>query len=129
MDIRTDFEPHDCFYRHVPADGVDASGKPKKSTCQIKQLKEGMSCDWSKIRGPDETIYGTGHRQVLCINVQDCLSLGLTIRHCPSDDVHRPGQINEAHCEIDLPKGLTDENTIRRIRDELLKKASIITVG
>lgn len=60
--------------------------------------------------------------------MQACIELGLGVRHCPAEDKFRPGEINEAHCEIVPPAGLS-QNQVRSKRDDLLKKSTVIRVG
>jgi hypothetical protein len=117
----------ELLYRHLDDDWVDSSGNANELACTTRQWKQGVCCDRSSLRTPADTVFGTGRRHVLAISVDDCRSLGITVTPGAEDDPHRPGQMNDAHCTLSIPSGLTKPQ-IRKLRDEFLRRAKVITV-
>jgi hypothetical protein len=113
------FRDDDRLYRYV-LDCHIHEGRVTDAHCQTKHWLEGLSCDWSRIREPRDTVK-TLPGYVLSITVGQCMALGLTV-------VHRPIEGNPAHCELLLPPGATTKTEVARIRAKFLTEAVLLLV-
>lgn len=117
----------ELLYRHIADDWLDANGNAGELSCTTKQWKDGICCDRSSLRTPQDTVFGTNRTKVAVISVGDCRSLGLTVDPDPEPDPYRSGRMNKAHCTIRLPPGLSKPG-IRELRTRFLQCATTITV-
>ena len=118
------FRPNDRLYRWVHPEHVRA-GVVLPAHCPTVQWREGLSCDWSVLATAEERAQrkaGSFPAHVLSVTVQECLDLGLVLRHCPVIDRQSP-DFNLAHCLL-LPPD-PGKLAIRELRDRFLQLATV----
>lgn len=91
------------------------------SHAPVKQWEAGLSCDWSAVAGPIETVRALPSF-ILAIPVWKCHRLGLTIKYCPIVDPSSPNY-NLAHCLLLMPPNLIGKKARAGMRDEFLQAA------
>lgn len=119
--------PSDTLYRWV-ADQYVVEGKVLEANWPASQWRNGLSCDWSVLARAEQTakrLGGSLPAFVLQFTMQGCLDLGIDVRHCPVIDESSP-DYNLAHCLLFPPE--TGKAAIRKLRDELQEKATLLRI-
>lgn len=119
--------PQDAIYRWI-ADRYVVEGNILDAHWPTSQWRNGLSCDWGILSGPDETARRLRRSLpafVLRFSIQDCHDLNIKVHHCPVVDENSP-DFNLAHCLLYPPE--SQKAAIRRLRDELYEKAKLLEV-
>lgn len=113
-----DPDDDDLLYRRLqPGDIRD--GEVRSEAAPLSQWKQGLSCDWSVLACPEDTVNGKFPSYVLIITVRECRRLGIDVRYDPIDDPSDPNY-NLAHCVLRFPPDAKSKVQKRRLRDDLL---------
>lgn len=97
--------PCDFLYRWVKDENV-RDGDILEADWPTGQWRDGLSCDWSILSGPDQTakrLGGSLPAYVLRFTIQNCVEIGIRPHHCPVVDKDSP-DYNLAHCLL-FPTG------------------------
>ena len=111
----------DRLYRRLrETDIVD--DEIRAAHCGIKQWNNGLSCDWSVMADPQDTVRQLPN-YVLEISVGRCRELGIDVRYCPHVDPNDPNY-NLAHSLLFFPADVKAKRQKRELRDQFLKAST-----
>ncbi len=117
-------EDNDLLFRRLSARDLRGDGSILASHAPLKQWECGLSCDWSALASPRDTVRSLPNL-VLAIPVWKCRQLGITIKYWPIFD--RGSQdYNLAHCLLFMPTSLSGKAAKGLLRDEFLRAASYV---
>lgn len=112
----------DLLFRRLNPQDIANDGTILPAHAPLKQWESGLSCDWSAVTAPVETVR-TLPNVILVVPVWKCLRLGLTIKYCPVVDPLSP-DYNLAHCLLFMPATVIGKKARASMRDEFLRSAS-----
>lgn len=116
------FHSDDVLYRRVLKEHV-FQGKVTDAHCQVKQWKDGLSCDWLAVTPPRQA--RARERFILRFTVGICVDLRINVQYSPVVG-HADQFYNLAHCLLLLPEGVRhNKRKVKDYRKKFLKLCSL----